>query len=301
MKRAFAAVVLLACHRAPQATLPPAGDERDDGAGLLARASVQVVLDEGSDEAPTESARHRHHSHDGDDDDDDDDGEYGGTSYANWHPAAAAASTQPHAPRYTVVASDLDGSIDGVVTWTGALPHLPCGAGMRLGADRGVRGAAVYIERITEGRAFPAYAQTEQVGGTLTKRGCALTPTVQVVAPVPATLAIRGDGDATHVRATGTTASDFDLQAGGTAAIELAPGVTRLEGSGGGRAWAIGVETPYVAITDDDGHFRIDELPAAVYDVTIFSAPASLNGAPIVTHRSVRVGSGATKLAVALH
>jgi hypothetical protein len=291
-------VVLLACHRAPSTTLPAAGDDRDDGAGVLARASVQVVLGEGSDEAPTESPRHRHRSHDEDDDDDD---EYGGTSYANWHPTAAAASTPQHAPRYTIVASDLDGSIDGVVTWTGALPHLPCGAGMRLGGDRVVRGAAVYIERVTEGRAFPAYAQTEQVGGTLTKRGCALIPTVQVVAPAPAALAIRGDVEATRVRATGATASEVDLQAGGTAMIELAAGVTKLDGSGGGLAWAIGVETPYVAITDDDGHFRIDALPPAVYDVTIFAAPAALNGAPIVTHRSVRVGSGATKLAVALH
>ncbi len=295
--------MLVACHRAPSTTLPPAGDERDEGAGVLARASVQVVLGEGSDEQPAESSRHRHRSHrdDNADDDDDDDDAYGGTSYANWHPTATAASTQQRAPRYTIVASDLDGSIDGVVTWTGALPHLPCGAGMRVGADRAVRGAAVYIERVTEGRAFPAYAQTEQVGGTLTKRGCGLTPTVQVVAPAPAVLAIRGVADATHVRASGATVSEIDLQAGGTATIELAPGVTKLDGSGGGLAWAIGVETPYVAITDDDGHFRIDALPPAAYDVTIFAAPAALNGAPIVTHRSVRVGSGATKLAVALH
>jgi hypothetical protein len=295
-------VVLLACHRAPSTTLPPAGDERDEGAGVLARASVQVVLGDGSDEQPAESPRHRHGiRRAGNDDSDDDDDAYGGTSYANWHPAATAASAPQRSPRYTIVASDLDGSIDGVVTWTGASQHLPCGAGMRLGADRSVRGAAVYIERVTEGRAFPAYAQTEQVGGTLTKRGCALTPVVQVVAPAPSTLAIRGDADATHVRATGATTAVLELQAGGTATIELAPGVTKLDGSGGGLAWAIGVETPYVAITDDDGHFRIDALPAAVYDVTIFAAPASLNGAPIIAHRSVRVGSGTTKLVVALH
>jgi hypothetical protein len=35
--------------------------------------------------------------------------------------------------------------------------------------------------------------------------------------------------------------------------------------------------------------------------VTIFGAPSTLGGAPIVVHRSVRVGAGATKLAVALH
>jgi hypothetical protein len=297
VKRALL-VVVAACRSAPTPALPAAGDERDEGAGILARASVQLVLGPGSDERVDDSPRYRRRHTDTDDDDD----AYGGASYANWRPTASLSST-PHVPRYTVVASDLDGSIAGTVTWTGAAPHVPCGAGMRLGADHAIRGAAVYIEHVTTGRAFPTYAEAEQVGGTLTKRGCALVPNVQVVAPAPATLSIRGDGDAIHVRATGATATELDLQAGGGAAIELAAGVTKLDGGNAalGPAWAIGVDTPYVAITDDNGRYRIDELPPAVYDVTIFAPPATLNGAPTVTHRSVRVDSRATKLDVALH
>ena len=193
-----------------------------------------------------------------------------------------------------------------MVTWSGAaIPHVACGAGLRVGADRAVRGAVIYIEHVASGREFPSYAQTVQVGGTLVKRGCALAPVVQVVAPAPATLAIRGDADVTRVRvaAPSTPPATLELQAGGATSVEIVAGVTKLDGADAalGPAWAIGVETPYVAITDDTGHFRIDELPAATYDVTIFGAPSVVGGAPIVVHRSVRVGNGATKLAVALH
>jgi len=286
-------VVLAACRSAPAPTLPPAGDERDDGAGDLARASVQLELGSDAPGALADSPR-RHHRDD----------DFGGTSYAGWQPPSNA-SPPPHPPRYTVVSSGLDGAIDGVVTWPGAPPRVDCGAGLRVGSDHAVRGAIIYIDHVALGRAFPSYSETTQVGGTLVKRGCALAPAVQVVAPAPATVAVRGDADAARLRvvAPNAAATTLELQSGGDLSFDVAPGVTKLDGADAalGPAWVIGVETPYVAVSDDDGHFRIDELPPATYDVTIFAAPSTHGGAPIVVHRSVHVAAGTTKLAVALH
>jgi hypothetical protein len=58
-------------------------------------------------------------------------------------------------------------------------------------------------------------------------------------------------------------------------------------------------DTPYYAITDDAGQFRLDELAAGTYDVTFVRPPlaASANGKlvscpPVITHRSIKVGAG---------
>jgi hypothetical protein len=292
VKLALFVLVAAACRSAPAPALPAAGDERDDGAGLLARASIQLEL--GSDgSAGLDDSGHRH-ARDGDD--------FGGTSYAGWRPPTLTPAAHP--PRYTVTMFGLDGSIEGVVTWPGNAPHFACG-GLRIGADHAVRGAAVYIDHVTAGRPFPSYAQTVQVGGTLVKRGCALEPVVQVVAPAPATLAIRGDGSAARMRITaaGSAATALDVQAGGAAMVEIADGVTKLDGADGalGPAWVIGVDTPYVTMTDDDGRFRIDQLPEGMYELTIFSAPSMMGGPPMIARRRVRVGVGLTKLSVALH
>jgi len=71
----------------------------------------------------------------------------------------------------------------------------------------------------------------------------------------------------------------------------------------------IGLDTPYYAITDDSGRFRIDELAPGTYDLTFWQAPiptansdgSLAYGAPIVVHRAVRVdGTRATNVPVAL-
>ena len=58
-------------------------------------------------------------------------------------------------------------------------------------------------------------------------------------------------------------------------------GVTRVEADDGklAPAWVIGLDTPYYAITDDRGRFRIDELAPGSYDVTIWQAPIATAGA----------------------
>jgi hypothetical protein len=141
----------------------------------------------------------------------------------------------------------------------------------------------VYIERVRVGRVV-VQASGEQrpytVGGTVLKRGCELVPRVQLVSPVPAALAIHGDATAAQLAITlpGDTAKAYPLEAGGRVVLPARHGVTRVEGEDHtlGAAWAIGTDSPYFALTDDRGHYRIDGK--LVY------------GAPIIVKRTVRVG-----------
>jgi hypothetical protein len=57
-------------------------------------------------------------------------------------------------------------------------------------------------------------------------------------------------------------------------------------------AYVIVVDTPFFAVSDEDGRFRIAELPAGVYRYHAWRA-----GAPIVNDR-VEVGTGNTELEV---
>lgn len=290
-------VAFAACRSASTPPLNKAGDDRDDGAGLLARASVQLVLGSGAPAALDDTRRHRHP----------DDDAFGGTSYANWTPPPWTFANVQRPARYGVTATGLDGSINGTVTWTGAIPpRSACGFGLRVGPDRAVRGALVYIEHVAIGRAFPAYARPVAVGGTLAKHGCAFGPVAQIMAPLPAAIAIQGDDVATQLRVTPPAAGEVatvELQAGAVIDLAIAAGVTKIESIDGalGPAYVIGLETPYSSVTDDDGRFRIEDLAPGAYDLTIFEAPIAAGGAPIVTHRTVHVGATApTKLSIAI-
>jgi hypothetical protein len=92
---------------------------------------------------------------------------------------------------------------------------------------------------------------------------------------------------------------------------EIKPGVTKIDGEDGKLAasWVLGLDTPYFAVTDDTGRFRIEQLAAGTYDVTFWQAPlATLEpdgrlsyGSPIVVHRSIHVDAKqTTKVSVAL-
>jgi hypothetical protein len=215
----------------------------------------------------------------------------------------------------------LSGAIEGVVSWSGAKPArvaTACGTidnpTLRLGDGRYLRGALVYIEKVTFGRAIASYAKPAAVGGIVVKRGCVLQPPIQVLAPVPATIAIHGDARRAKVRVASADASKvFELQEGGVVQVGIAnAGLTRVEADDGslGAALVVAVGSPYYAITDDAGRFRIDELATGTYDVTfVQAAPTTVRadgtliaGTPIVAHRSVHVDSAKTaRVDVALH
>ena len=227
---------------------------------------------------------------------------YGGATYAGWTIPQWSYSAPNRMPKYNIT-NGLTGAIEGVVTWGGAVPGklmTTCGPidnpTLRVGSDKGVRGALVYIEKVSIGRVPVNYGKPAVIGGLLVKHGCALTPAAQLVAPLPAALSIHGDAQRARVRIAGKS---YDLDEAGLVRVEVKAGVTKIESEDGklGAAWVIAIDTPYFAITDDTGRFRIDELAAGTYDVTFWQAPVATvgndgvfsYGAPIVVHRSVTV------------
>jgi hypothetical protein len=284
MWRAFAVMMPLAaiaCGGPRPASR--AGDQLDEGGGALARASMQLSL--GNDE--------RKPAHD-------DDGAsamageaygggiYGGAAYGGWS-ALQWQYGSAHLPAWAIPptqgAEDLPGTIEGTVTWQGAPPGTvlsTCGPlsqpTVHVGPDRRLSGVLVFIEKVAIGRAMPA----------------------QVAAPMPATVTVYGDAAHTRLRVAGSgLASTYDLQEAGRVQLAAPPGVVQIDSDDGrtAAAWVVAIDSPAYAITDDSGHFRIDELSEDTYDVTFWQAPIARSGpdgvftygSPIVAHRRVRV------------
>jgi len=308
--RAGLLIALVACSSPQRSPMYPAGTDRDDGYGDLARMSARLTLG-GRSDAPAFGARRSNRARpDGepyggepytdDDDSDSDSDRDAGDPAAPHDPSAPPPSTA--GPRYTPVAG-LTGAIEGAVTWRGAAPlprAAPCGTVDRAGArdDRAVVGALVYIEHVEIGRTLPANGRLASVGGVVTKRGCTLGPAVQIVTPLPADLAIHGDASAVTLRVTlPGGARTFELQPGGRVMLTAEPGVIQVAADDGSLApaWIIASNTPYYAFTDDRGRFRIDELAAGSYDVTFWLPPTAGSAgkpaqpAPIIVHRRIKV------------
>lgn len=326
----------LACGGVHTKPLTKAGDENDEGAGVLANASLHLRTGSGGDEegfaddsertARTTTAINPYlyggEMYGGDAYGGDPYGgfAYGGTGYANWVPPQWQYSPHNRVPEYQVV-PNLHAAIEGMVTWVGPPPGKvasPCGGlidnpTLHVGTDKAARGVVVYIASVLEGRDVPYYTRPVSVGGVVAKRGCSLVPAITVISPLPGAISIHGDGSRASVRVVpdgGAKATVRELQEGGLVQVEATPGVTRIDADDGklSPAWVIGTDTPYYAVTDDAGRYRIDELAPGTYDVTFWQPPvASVTangtwsyGPPIVVHRSVRVGTGTAQLSVAL-
>ncbi|MEJ7601309.1 MAG: carboxypeptidase-like regulatory domain-containing protein [Kofleriaceae bacterium] len=290
----------LAC-RGGAPPLHPAGSGHDDGHGELSRAALGWSRGEDREPIAAEPV--------------DDEGESGGETYGGavppWEYTTSNRVKYPSA-------ANLSGSIEGVVSWRGAVPAKrtsACGPVevIRIGEGRGVADVLVYIERVRSSRALPNDGRPTSVGGVVVKRGCALRPAVQIVTPLPAALVIHGDHVATRLRVTAATGGPklYELQEAGRVAMQVQPGVTRVDSAQGelGASWVVAIDTPYYAVTDDAGRFRLDELPPGPYEITIWHAPlpeagggkALAYGAPGMVKRSVTVTASRTsRLDVAL-
>ena len=314
----------VACGSAQKPPLSRAGDDRDDGAGELARASLKLeTTDESEPDGFVEQRATRAYDvgmYGGDPYGGDPYGggafggdPYGGASYANWRMPQWSYNVPNRMPRYNVSVG-LTGAIEGTVTWNGQLPPKvasACGPidnpTLRVSSDKGVRGVIVYIDKVTVGRATPYYSKPAGVGGMLAKRGCALVPAAQIVAPLPGSVAIHGDAQRTKLRVGGVT---HDLQEAGLVQIEIKAGVTKVDTEDGkvAAAWVLGLDTPYFAITDDGGRFRLDELSPGTYELTFWQPPVATPnrdgtwtyGQPIVVKRSVKVDAKTAHVTVSL-
>jgi hypothetical protein len=300
-----------ACGSGHKPQLYPAGSDKDDGYGDLAQKSARLLTSDAAEPSLFASRHGRRSRYSGEPYGGN---PYGGTTYGGdlytgpFDPASLALSGRasgPHPVRYNPTAG-LTGAIEGTVTWRGAPPApviTACGAidnpSVRVGEGGAVRGVLVYIEHVDVGRTMPSYGRPATVGGTIAKRGCALVPAVQIVTPLPAGLAIHGDATAVKLRVTQPSGvQPFELQEAGRVMLQAQPGVTRIDADDGslGIAWVVASDTPYYAITDDAGRFRIDELAAGTYDVTFWrpALPTAANGKlvygpPVITHRSIKV------------
>jgi len=314
----------IACRgSAQQHPLYGAGTEKDEGHGMLARASSKLMTGTETEPegfGPRRLARPIYEDGYGGDGYGGDmygGGTYGGQTYANYVAPAWGYPSVNRTPSYTQRAG-LTSAIEGTLSWRGPAPNVTSGCGairpLEISAEHTIGGVLVYIERLTIGRTLP-HSSGEQrpatVGGIVVKRGCAFAPSVQVVTPVPAGLAIHGDSKRARIRITppGGAAKTSDLHEGGRVALGAKLGVTRIESEDGtlGAAWVVGVDTPAYAITDDRGRFRIDELAPGTYDVTIWQPPvptvnggALVYGAPVIVKKSVKVGAGTARLDVTL-
>lgn len=291
----IAVVALLGCGSG-QSPLFSAGNNNDEGHGELAQASAHYrTADRDDDDLFSSSSPARVRRVDP---------EYGGAAYggAAYGGAVYGGFTVPawqypstgRSVKHTQVAG-LAGAIEGTIMWRGAAPARgSCpGAASGVASDGALGDALVYIERVQVGRPMPVDGRAATVGGTIMKRGCALLPAIQIATPLPAALSIHGDGKRARVRISPPAGMPklADLQEGGRVSVQLAAGVTKVDSDDGSLApaWVLALDTPYYALTDERGRFRLDELPAGTYDVSVWTAAG---GTPLLVHRTVTVAGG---------
>ena len=265
MRSWLVAVAAICACRGSTRPLYPAGDERDEGHGLLARASTQFLTAEESQE-PSLPRTYGGNAYGG--------SAYGGSTYARYVVPGWHVVSPSRTPTYQQT-PNLTGAVEGTIALPP--PSGPCAAAPV---------ALVYIAKVPVGRTLPSDGRPASIGGSLLKRGCALAPLAQIVTPLPAALAIHGDAKPGTVRIGSRTLA---LQAGGRVAVPITEGHTRVELADGGAAWIVALDTPYYAITDHRGRFRIDELAAGSYELTIWQPPTAPSAQPTISRRAVRV------------
>ncbi len=190
------------------------------------------------------------------------------------------------APAYEVVPVPDGGNLTGSVRFAGAPPRLDplpvrknqdvCGQSVPnealvLGPDRGVRGSVVLIEGVARGKK----AEGELV---LDNARCLFVPHVSaLMAGAPAK--IKSSDPVLHNAhgiLGGKTIFNSALSTKGrvvdiTAKLKQ-PGVvkTLCDAHTHMSAWIVAHDSPYFAVTDDKGNFRIDGIPPGKYRVTMW-------------------------------
>ncbi|HEY4241918.1 MAG TPA: carboxypeptidase-like regulatory domain-containing protein [Kofleriaceae bacterium] len=266
----------------PAKPLAPAGSPADDGDGELAHASKQLLT-----QGPKAPARVTAAPGGA--------GAFGGGTYASYRfPPWGGEAWEPM--RTT---RDLPGAVAGTVSFATKPRRTGCGD-----VARGAGGVLVVVDHVDWGRELPEIGGRAGVGGEVFVRGCAFWPELQIAAPRPAVLTIDAGTAAVAVHvASGSIITDVAVGAGGRTRIDLSEPLTKISASDAAiaPAWIVVPRSPYYAITDDAGRYRIDQLPAGELHVT-FWRPG--DDAPISVERVVRIPAArgvVTRLDAALH
>lgn len=194
--------------------------------------------------------------------------------------ASLAAALAGPALAYEVRAVEGGGTIEGVVRFNGAVEMrtiIPtkdmavCGAPreepvIRVGADKAVESAVVYLVGVTAGKAWPAAAAAPK----LNQENCRFHPEVQVIAAGPLDV-MNSDPVLHNTQGFYGRRSAFNIalpNQGQVIPVELQrPGAVRIDCDAHGwmEGWIYVVDSPYHATTGVDGAFSITDVPPGEY------------------------------------
>jgi hypothetical protein len=213
----------------------------------------------------------------------------------------------PAAAEYTVTQVTNGGTIKGHITYNGKIPAPKkvnitkdpnvCGASRDddafvIGKGGGVKNVVVYLADIMSGKKMEG-----SIKPVLDQKGCRYLPHVQVV-PLHTTLYVKSSDPIlhnVHSFLNGSTVINFAMppQAGLVLTKRMdKPGGEQLKCdvhsfmTGG----IFVAETPYAALTDDDGAFEIKEVPPGDYSIATWHQAAG----PLLQPVTVAAGGTTT-------
>lgn len=202
---------------------------------------------------------------------------------------------------YEVIAVSEGGTLEGRVIYEGRVSVkriIPtkdrevCGeprdqAEIRVGADKGVQDAVVYLKAVAKGKDWGAPDQVP----VLDNKSCQFAPAIQVIRAGP--IAVHNSDPVLHnTRAFYGRRTAFNValpNLGDQVTQELPrPGMVRLECDAHG--WMLAhvfvADNPYYALTGEDGGFRITDIPPGDYTLVATQSytgdsemPVSVTGA----------------------
>lgn len=208
---------------------------------------------------------------------------------------------------YEVVTVSEGGTLEGRVTYEGRVPVkrvIPtkdmevCGEPrdrpeIRVGPDKGVQDATVYLKGVTKGKNWGA----PDAVPVLDNKRCEFVPAMQVIRA--GAIAIHNSDPVLHnTRAFYGRRTAFNValpNLGDQVTQELPrPGMVRVECDAHG--WMLAhvfvADNPYYALTEEDGGFRITDIPPGDYTLVATQrytgdteTPVSLKGGEVLTVR----------------
>jgi len=213
---------------------------------------------------------------------------------------AASVASPPAFAAYEVIAVTNGGTIDGVVTLTGAKPaEAPitvtknqdyCGATIpnptyEVGASGGLADVIVYLKDITKGKAAP----TDPV--VLDNLHCMFVPRVAGAMVGQMIKVTTGDPvlHNTHLQDAATSATIFNVAMPfkGFSVTKPLPGTPEMinikcDAHEWMHAWIDERDNPYFATTDASGHFTLKDVPPGNYTLVAWHEAAGEKSTPVV-------------------